>query len=385
MKATPTNKMPQAAAPHAAWPADSPAGAAARPHQLKRGETGKLLFFLLITAGSGLVFILTPELMPSALISVLLFFTFGPVIDALERKGIQRMVAIAAVFLACGLGIAGAVSWIVPRVTQEIEAFEKGSSRYVEQITAKLKTQEEKVLGKIPMLRSSHSTEKTIAWLKDSGDKLWRLIPNLASQLMLALFLVPFLTLVLLKDGREIRRKLLRLVPNRYFETTYSISTRILDEMGGYVAARILEAFLVMVLVTLGCVALKIPYAILFGIFAGATNPIPYIGMVIGAVPGLMLAILDPSIHNQLLWTAVIFVAANAIDMFVIFPIVVAKIVNLHPVVVIISVILGSQIFGVLGMILAVPVTSICKILLSEIYAKIYSESSPSFTSRIDV
>ena len=87
---------------------------------------------------------------------------------------------------------------------------------------------------------------------------------------------------------------------------------------------------------------------------------------------------LHPAVPNQLFWVMAVYVIANVIDMFVIFPLVVAKIVNLHPVVVIISVILGSQFFGMIGMILAVPITSILKILLFEVYAKIYGEISVS-------
>lgn len=333
----------------------------------------KLAFFATITLASGLVFILTPDLLPSAMISALLFFIFVPLIDALERKGVSRVSAVLAVGIGCASLIALFMTWVSPRITKELEGLAEGKSRYTTGITDRLKAQEAKVLGDYAMFKNARLTEKALGWVQKSGDKLWEIVPNVASQLMICLLLVPFLTFILLKDGHEMRRQLLKLVPNRYFETVYTLLSRILDAIGGYVSARILEALIVTTLVTAGCLAAKVPYAILLGLFAGATNPIPYLGPLIGALPGVLLALLEPSMQNQLFWVSAIYIAANLIDMLVIFPVVVAKIVNLHPVVVVIAVILGSQLFGIVGMIVAVPITSILKILIQEIYSRVYN------------
>jgi putative permease len=271
--------------------------------------------------------------------------------------------------------IAAVFSWITPRVSKEIDSFQKENSRYSSSITEKLRLQEERVLGAYPMFKDARLTDKALDWMRNSVDKLWAIVPNFASHLMLCLFLVPFLSFVLLRDAHEIRRSALKLVPNRYFETVYSLSYRILEEMGGFVAARIIEAAMVTVMVTIGCLTLKIPYAILLGVFAGATIPIPYLGPLLGAAPGIFLAILEPSVPNQLLLVVLVYSVANLIDMLLIFPLVVAKIVDLHPVVVVISVILGSQLFGIVGMIVAVPITSILKILIQEIYSRVYNET----------
>ncbi len=343
-----------------------------------RWDKARLVFFFGVLVSTGLIFTLTPDLLPSTLISILFFFIFTPVVDALERKGMSRTFACISVFVLCGMAIALMITLVVPRISQEIEAFQKGQFRYTSQITERLKSREQEYFGKIPVVKDLHLTEKGLSWLQASNNKLWELIPYLASKFFMCLFLVPFITFVLLKDAHEIRRALLKLVPNRYFETVYGITSQILNEMGGYVAARILEAILVTFMVTISALAANIPYAILLGVFAGATNPIPYLGPLLGAIPGLLLALLEPTIPNQMLLIFLIYIIANAIDMFVIFPVVVAKIVNLHPVIVIISVILGSQLFGIVGMLIAVPITAIFKILLQEIYSRVYTSTQYS-------
>lgn len=338
-------------------------------------EFAKLAFFLFVLLGVALIFIATPSLFPSALISVLLFFVFSPAIDALERKGLSRTTGVLGVFLVCGLLITFGLTKMTPRISQELDSIQRGSSRFSSDISQKLKIQETELLGRYAMFKDAKLTEKLLSWVKNSTEKLWQTAPNFASQLFMCMFLVPFLTFILLKDAHEIRRQLLKLVPNRYFETVYSLMSRILDEMGGFVAARILEAALVGGLVTLMCLVLGIPYAILLGVFAGATNAIPYLGPILGAIPGLLLAILEPAAPNQLLLVTIVYLIANVIDMLVIFPLVVAKIVDLHPVAVIVSVVLGSQLFGIVGMIVAVPLTSILKILIQELYSKVYNDS----------
>ena len=340
-------------------------------------EIAKLGFFLGVLLLAAAVFIFTPSLLPSTLLSVLLFFIFAPLIDSLESRGVNRTSAITFLFLVCACAIAIAATLVAPRMTNELATFQAGSSKFADDFTRRVKAQEDQIfgtgaLGK--MLKEANLSDKGMSKIQASVAKLWTIAPDIASNLMVAFLLVPFLTFVLLKDSHEIRRSLLRMVPNRYFETVYSIVSRILDQMGGYVAARIFEAFLVAALVTIGCMAAQIPYAILLGIFAGATNAIPYLGPVIGAIPGLALAILEPSIPSHLFWILSIYLVANLIDMLVIFPVVVARIVDLHPVVVVISVMLGSQLFGIVGMLVAVPITSIFKILISELYTRVYNQ-----------
>jgi putative permease len=338
-------------------------------------DGARLGFFILALLGAFAVFGLVPSIFPSSLTSVLLFFIFSPIIDYFERKGISRSHGILFLLVTLGISIVFFLSWALPKVSTEIIEMKKDSARYSMTLFEKVKKHEEKLIKQIPLYKENNIAEKGIEWLQKTAQKLIEIVPSVASQFFVLLILVPFMTFVLLRDSHEIKRSLLSLVPNRYFETIYSISHRIIDEMGGYVSARLIEAFIVGLMVLVGCLITGIPYGIILGICAGATNPIPYLGPLIGAIPGLILAVTDPVVPNQVAWIVVIYVIANLIDMFVIFPVMVAKIVDLHPLLVIVSVMIGSQLFGVLGMVLAVPITSIVKILISEVYSKLYSNA----------
>ena len=343
-------------------------------------DLAKLSFFLIISFGALLIMLITPGLLPSALTSVLLYFILAPLINYMERQGLPRTGAIIGLFVACGMALVLATSWLIPSITGEIEAFRHGSVKFGIELKTKLHQYELFITGKSPLLAGLNISEKASKWVEGSVSTLLEILPQIASHLFMILFLVPFMTFILLKDAHDMRRSLLALVPNRYFEVIYSVMSKILDGMGGFVAARIFEALLIMGIVTIPCLILGIPYAFLLGFFVGATNAIPYLGPLLGAIPGVLLALLDPTMPNQLLYVSLIYLSANVVDMVLIFPLVVAKIVNLHPLIVIISVILGSQLFGILGMIIAVPLTSIFKILMGEIYMRVYPENDESFS-----
>ncbi len=340
------------------------------------GEGARFWFFIAIVASSIFLLFTSPSLFPSILISLLIFFIFNPIIDAAERKGIVRSHAITVLFLVFGVTIwFSATSWIAPKIIEEIQSFQISSDRYASHIEERLKIHESKLAEKIPLFRNVNLTEKTFNWLYKSSEKAWSIVLELASHFALGLLLIPLLSFFLLNDAHEIRRTILKLVPNRYFETSYGLISRILDKMGGYFSARILEAALLGLIVTIGFLIAGVPYAILLGLFAAATNAIPYLGPLLGALPGLALGLLEPSLQNDLFVIFLIYFVANMVDMFLVFPVLVAKIVDLHPLVVILSVVLGSQWFGIPGMIIAVPVTSILKILVQEIYSRLYPHS----------
>jgi putative permease len=120
------------------------------------------------------------------------------------------------------------------------------------------------------------------------------------------------------------------------------------------------------------------PYAALLALFAAITNLIPYIGPVIGAVPAFIILFVNSDLLFESMSVSVVAVSsvyliAHAIDAIFIIPIVVAKIVNLHPVTVIVVIILGAQLLGVLGMIISIPMASLIKLLLASFYQQTLS------------
>ena len=197
-------------------------------------------------------------------------------------------------------------------------------------------------------------------------------IPGLLSTLLEWAILLPLFLYFFFSESHRTKEKLLSYIPNNYFEKTYVLFHQFNSKFSGYILAKFIEATILGLVVGLGLYFVGTPYWPLLALFAGITNILPYIGPILGFIPALLVIFLTPNTDHQLFATCMVYLVANAVDMLLVFPLLVSRIVNLHPILVIVSVIVGSQLGGIVGMIVCIPVTAFVKLLVIEIYKDLY-------------
>jgi putative permease len=187
--------------------------------------------------------------------------------------------------------------------------------------------------------------------------------------LMTNIILIPFIVFFFLKDGREFKKQIVGLMPNRYFELTLNLLYKMDMQLGNYLRGQFLDALVIGLLSTAALWALNVKYFFLFGAFAGVANLIPYLGPVAGAALAMTVSIFDTGELSLALSIGLAFVVVKLIDDVIIQPMIVARSVNMHPLVVLLAVIIGGQFFGILGMLLSVPATGFLKVATQEVSA----------------
>lgn len=186
----------------------------------------------------------------------------------------------------------------------------------------------------------------------------------------------PFVFLFLLLDNGKAKRALIRMVPNRFFEVTLNLVHDVDQAIGGYVRGTLLECALVGItyLVCLLLLGFDVQWALLISLFTGIANAIPFIGPLFGLGLGLAYALMAeqvPSIlpfvnaGNLWIWVVVSVALAKGLDDGVYQPVVLGRAVHLHPIVVITAVIGGEILFGVAGMLFAIPTIVVFKVLVT--------------------
>jgi putative permease len=204
--------------------------------------------------------------------------------------------------------------------------------------------------------------------LEAHGTDFLAQVPNYLSHFFEWMLLVPlFLYFFFIESGR-FRNKFLESVPNPIFEKSYVLFSQFNNKFGEYIIAKFIEATILGTVVTLGLLAINYPYSFVLGFFAGITNILPYIGPVLGLIPAILIGFLSHDPQISMLGMFLVFAIANIIDMILVFPLLVSKIVNLHPIVVVVSIIVGSQMGGIVGMIVIIPFIAFFKLLFQEIY-----------------
>jgi predicted PurR-regulated permease PerM len=186
----------------------------------------------------------------------------------------------------------------------------------------------------------------------------------------------PAVFLFLLRDTGEIKRGFLRTIPNRLFEPALAILTDLDRAIGGYVRGIFLESTFLGTSVAVLLVVLGAPigWAILIGLVAGAANPIPYVGSAVALVGGLAFAVLADNARPLLpiirpesiaIWIFAGILLIEAFKGVVFEPLVLGDSVKLHPLVVLIGALTGGLMFGLVGLLLALPTITILKTLIS--------------------
>jgi putative permease len=347
-----------------------------------RVDVAKLGFLSVAVMGLVGIFILNPALSTPSFLALMGSMILSPWVAALERKGLSRIHSSVLIFAIVAITLGGVGYWATTSFQSEWSSFREKTPEHFQSAIHSLRKIEENTQHRHPFLSSFHPTDSLLSWGQKTGKWFVKNGATWVQSFLTWLLLVPPITFVLLNEGRSIRRRFFALVPNRYFESFFFVSSQVTQAISDYLRAKLVEAVLVGMMVTLGLVVIQAPYALVLGLLAGLTNILPYAGPVIGAVPALLVAYFDSS-GQGLLWPIVIiYGTANLVDMLVIFPLVVAKLVNLHPLLLIAVVAIGQEYYGLIGMLISIPIASACKVIIGEVYFALYEQRTSNRESR---
>jgi predicted PurR-regulated permease PerM len=204
-------------------------------------------------------------------------------------------------------------------------------------------------------------------------------LPALITAFAVNLLLVPFIAYFVVRDGRTLRRRVVALVPNRYFEMALIMFYRIDQQIGGYLRGRLIECMLVAVtqMLMMGVAQFFVPQPqiLLISIVGGITTLIPYVGPVLGTAFGVFLY-LGMNMPMASVWALLIVVTlAHLVDNIIIAPAVLSHNVDLHPLTVVLVLVIGGEVLGMLGLLIAIPVASSIKVIAQEFYTNYQAQT----------
>ena len=299
------------------------------------------------------------------LIAAVLAYLLFPLVNALERRGLGRTAAAAAVFLGLSLVLGLTAALTMPLVARQAAEWQGRWAdgrlyglldRIEADLAALLPLVEPGALGLSEAARRAIDGARTHA-LGYATDAL-TLLGNLV--------VIPFVLFFLLRDGVALQKRLVAFVPNRYFEFAMGVLYKIDDHLGGYLRGQSLVAVFVGILTTLGLGVVGVDYYLVLGAFTGVANFIPYVGFAISAALAIVVSLVTTEGTSQMLGIVVVFALVQTFENVVLQPWITARNVSLHPVAVLLAILLGGRVGGVLGMAFAVPAFAIAKVVVVE-------------------
>jgi len=298
-------------------------------------------------------------------LGAVLAYLLVPLVDALERRGMDRTLATTLVLIGLLLVVAVLFALALPVVLDQLASLQ---ARWENgELLALVNDIEAAITERIEFIEPGDLglAASIQAALHPGKGALIDYVPGVLNTVGNAV-VVPFVLFALLKDGPQLRRRLLSVVPNRYFEFTMTVFYKADAHLGGYLRGQALIAVLVGTSTAFGLGILGVDYYLILGAITGLANFVPYVGFVVSAGLTIVVSIVTTGGMEEVAAVIVLFMVLQGIENIVFQPWITGKNVSMHPVLVLLAILVGGRVAGVLGMALGVPAAAILKVLFLE-------------------
>ncbi len=344
---------------------------------------GPLSWFLLCLLAVFSLY-LSKSILSPFIIALLLAYAFDPVIDALEERRFPRLLAIALVFVFIIVIFAVFLFFGVPTLQDQLTRVFDQFPVYLEHLQKNWLPAIERMFGfKLP--QTFDETLKTILpRLKEDAPAIFKPVTTFALSFFTNtiglvatignLIIIPFMFYYLLRDFDRIKVSLARFIPDRYRTELDKRLHEIDLSLSGFVRGQLLIILLLGIFYVGGLSVIGLDIAFAVGIVAAIGELVPYIGFTVGLLLSLTFAFLQFQDFIHPLYILLLFGGIQAIQGLAIAPLIMGKQVGLHPLVIIASIYIGGDLFGFVGILLAVPGAAVLVVLLRA-FAEYYRRS----------
>ena len=317
-----------------------------------------------------LLYLLAPILTPF-FVAIVLAYISDPLVDKLEARKLPRVFAVVTVF--CCLSLLAVISLLilVPMIERQIDVF-------VQKLPAYINLIQHNVLPKITHFFGMSETEALQFDLKSSLQSYWGTAggftqsalasvtrSGLAFAAMLAnLLLIPVVTFYLLRDWDHLILRINELIPRRSQAVVARLARESDEVLGSFLRGQMLVMLALAAIYSIGLSFVGLDLAVLIGLSAGMISFVPYLGFIVGILFAGVAAIVQFQDMAHLGYIAIVFGVGQAIEGMVLTPLLVGDRIGLHPVAVIFAILAGGQLFGFIGVLLALPVAAVIAVML---------------------
>lgn len=311
------------------------------------------------------------------LVSFFIAYLLDPLADQLEEWGIRRSLAALIILLAFFMVVVGVLLFIVPVIVVEVSKFAASTPKYFSALRSHFA--DLMVRFGVP---GFDSWENIWPLIMEKGRDLLAKLPTLADpvarlsgaifrstmsliSLLVYLALIPVLIYYFLVSYDNIRDEILDLIPRYMREPIVEKLYQMDRVVAGFVRGQLTICCILAVLYSIGFVIIGIDLAIVLGVLSGLLFIVPYVGTMIGVVGGSLMALAQGGGAIQVVYVVGWIAVVQLTESYVLTPRIVGEATGLHPVVYILALIVGANLLGFVGMLVAIPVAAIIKVLLA--------------------
>ncbi len=315
------------------------------------------------------VYLLGPILTPFVFAAGLAYLG-DPLADRLEAMKLSRTASVVVVFATLTLAFALLVLLLFPVLEQQIRTLVQNLPRYGEWIQRQLRP--------VLSLFAPEGQQLDAETIKKFVSEHWGSADGMASTVFKSAFssgtallaiitnllLIPVITFYLLRDWDHLVAWIRGQIPRRALDTVSALAAETDEVLGHFIRGQLLVMASLALLYTVGLWIAGLDLALLIGLGAGLVSFVPYLGVIVGLVASSIAMLVQTGDPLQLLWVVGVFGLGQLLEGAVLQPLLVGDAIGLHPVAVIFAILAGGQLFGFVGVLLALPAAAAIAVLV---------------------
>jgi predicted PurR-regulated permease PerM len=319
-----------------------------------------------------LVWALRDILLPLFL-ALAIAYVANPAVTAFERRGWSRTTGTLVITLILALVATGFFLYLIPAIGAQVRHLEERLPEYMARIRSQflpwlagLEARFPKQYAEVQLRAKAALAEQMPRLAGDVTSWLGHVLGSLAGLVLflLDLVFVPVFAFYLLVDLPKIKRKVHDMIPLPYREVVVSRLRELDVAVSSFVRGQLTIAAILAVIDATGLVLLGVPLGLVLGLLAGLANFVPYMSLVVGLAPALLLSWAEDQSPAKLLGIVAVFGGGHLLEGMFLSPRILSRSVDLHPVWVLLSIIVGGSLFGLVGMVIAVPTAAAIQVFM---------------------
>lgn len=341
-------------------------------------ESQKWMLLSIVLLIGWIFYLLSPILMPF-LVAAFLGYLGDPLVDKLEARKLSRSLSVTIVFIFFSVLLLLMIILLVPLLESQTVALINKLPGFIEYIQTHIVPRFLSITG-LAQQNADNGIDLTI--LKKAIGENWRSIGGIAgylvnsissSGLLIAawlsnLVLIPVIAFYFMRDWDILVAKIAHLIP-RHIEPLVTRLARESDEvLAAFMRGQLLVMACLASIYSVGLWLAGLELALLVGLLAGLVSFVPYLGFIVGVLAAIIAAVMQLQDLSLLIPIAIVFGVGQLIESMILTPLLVGDRIGLHPVAVIFAILVGGQLFGFVGVLIALPVSAVVMVLLRYVY-----------------
>lgn len=327
----------------------------------------------------GLIFLLDAVLMPFVA-GMILAYLADPLANRFQRWGMNRPWAVSSVFLVLLIVLVASLLILIPLLVQQLKQLGEAIPGIFNWVESVLAPQVQEWTGYDLTAELTNARETLVENWRDAGGYLAQALGQIGRSGMAFVSwityvaLIPVVTFYLLLDWDRLLNNIANLVPRQWADDTFRLARRCDEVLSSFLRGQLLVMLCLGVIYALGLTLMGLNFGLLIGFVSGLVSIVPFLGFIVGLVIALVVALFQYATWWAVLGVILVFSIGQMAESVILQPKLLGDKIGLHPVAVIFAVLAGGSLFGLTGVLLALPVAAVILVLLKEVKVR-YQDS----------